>query len=125
MNKPPNNPVVVRSPQNRIWQWKLWWKKDKNNPNKKTEAVSCARAKTVVSSATMEGSAMVKCRRERLLEEARNRVSENGSWWSDALVKAFERLLSIPKEKDSKGERGRRRRNNFIKIKENDKKNKV
>ncbi|KAJ1412556.1 hypothetical protein SESBI_20282 [Sesbania bispinosa] len=48
----------------------------------------------------VEGSAMVKCRRERLLEETRNSVPENGSGGVMHLVKAFEGLLIIPKEKD-------------------------
>ncbi|GAU29152.1 hypothetical protein TSUD_275710 [Trifolium subterraneum] len=52
---------------------------------------------------------MVKRRRERVLEEARNSVPENGKVMH--LVKAFERLLSIRKENEED--------------EENDKKNKV
>lgn len=51
----------------------------------------------------LECSSMVKRRRERVLEEARNSVPESGSGRVMHLVKAFERLLSIPK-KDQKNE---------------------
>ncbi|KAG5129411.1 hypothetical protein JHK84_035808 [Glycine max] len=57
----------------------------------------------------MEGGSTVKRRRERdrLLEEARNSVPENGFGRVMHLVKAFEKLLTIPKsskEKDHKEE---------------------
>jgi len=58
------------------------------------------------------GSSMVKRRRERVMEEARNSVPENGKVMH--LVKAFERLLSIKREKEKNEEE-----------EENDKKNKV
>jgi len=57
-------------------------------------------------------SSMVKRRRERVMEEARNSVPENGKVMH--LVKAFERLLSIKREKEKNEEE-----------EENDKKNKV
>ncbi|KAJ1416436.1 hypothetical protein SESBI_17395 [Sesbania bispinosa] len=69
-------------------------------------------------------SAMVKCGRERLLEEARNSVPENGSGGVMHLVKAFGRLLSIPKEKDQK-ENEEKEEEQFHQNGENDKKNKV
>ncbi|XP_028786656.1 uncharacterized protein LOC114742599 [Neltuma alba] len=47
------------------------------------------------------GSSTVKRRRDKLLEDARNSVPENGSGRVMHLVKAFERLRSIPKSKDS------------------------
>ncbi|XP_061369305.1 microtubule-destabilizing protein 60-like [Gastrolobium bilobum] len=56
----------------------------------------------------VEGSSMVKRRRDRLLEEARNSVPESGSGRVMHLVKAFEKLLSLHKtsykEKDEKEE---------------------
>ncbi|XP_070052188.1 microtubule-destabilizing protein 60-like isoform X1 [Nicotiana tomentosiformis] len=45
----------------------------------------------------------IKRRRERLLEEARQSVSESGKVMH--LVKAFEKLLSIPKTKECEGEK--------------------
>ncbi|MCI38067.1 caldesmon-like, partial [Trifolium medium] len=59
---------------------------------------------------------MVKRRRERVLEEARNSVPENGKVMH--LVKAFERLLSINSYKEKE-------KNENEEDKENDKKNKV
>lgn len=52
------------------------------------------------------GSSTVKRRRDKLLEEARNSVPESGSGRVMHLVKAFERLRSIPisKESDEKEE---------------------
>ncbi|KAK3006465.1 hypothetical protein RJ639_017744 [Escallonia herrerae] len=47
------------------------------------------------------GSTNVKRRRDRLLEEARESVPETGSGRVMHLVQAFEKLLSIPKMKDS------------------------
>lgn len=47
------------------------------------------------------GSVCVKRRRDRLLEEARNSVPVSGSGRVAHLVNAFERLLSIPRTKDS------------------------
>nr|AFK45180.1 unknown [Lotus japonicus] len=46
----------------------------------------------------LEGSAMVKRTRERVMEEARNSGPENGSGRVMHLVKAFEKLLSIRKQ---------------------------
>ncbi|KAK3212435.1 hypothetical protein Dsin_017141 [Dipteronia sinensis] len=48
-----------------------------------------------------KGSSTVKRRRDKLLEEARNSVPECGKVLH--LVKAFEKLLSIPKSKESDG----------------------
>ncbi|WJX70639.1 hypothetical protein P8452_54721 [Trifolium repens] len=61
-------------------------------------------------------SSMVKRRRERVLEEARNSVPENGKVMH--LVKAFERLLSINSYKEKE-------KNENEEDEENDKKNKV
>jgi len=57
-------------------------------------------------------SSMVKRRRERVMEEARNSVPENGKVMH--LVKVFERLLSIKREKEKNEDE-----------EENEKKNKV
>ncbi|KAF8408190.1 hypothetical protein HHK36_007332 [Tetracentron sinense] len=50
------------------------------------------------------GSSKIKRRRDKLLEEARNSIPEAGSGRVLHLVKAFERILSLPSSKDSKGE---------------------
>jgi len=50
-------------------------------------------------------SSTMKRRRDMLLEEARQSVPEPGSGRVLHLVKAFERLLSIPKELDVKDEK--------------------
>jgi hypothetical protein len=47
------------------------------------------------------GSSTIKRRRDKLLEEARKSVPEPGSGRVMHLVKAFEKLLSIPSSKDS------------------------
>ncbi|KAG7986530.1 hypothetical protein I3843_03G086100 [Carya illinoinensis] len=47
------------------------------------------------------GSSSAKRRRDKLLEEARKSVPESGSGKVKHLVKAFEKLLSIPSSKDS------------------------
>ncbi|KAF8399577.1 hypothetical protein HHK36_015444 [Tetracentron sinense] len=49
------------------------------------------------------GSTKIKKRRDKLLEEARNSIPEAGSGRVLHLVKAFERLLSIPRSKESNG----------------------
>lgn len=49
------------------------------------------------------GSSTVKRRREKLLEEARNSVPEHGKVMF--LVKAFEKILSIPKSNDSEDQK--------------------
>ncbi|XP_010259341.1 PREDICTED: protein TPX2 [Nelumbo nucifera] len=48
------------------------------------------------------GSSKIKRRRDKLMEEARNSIPEPGSGRVMHLVKAFERLLSIPSSKESK-----------------------
>ncbi|XP_019244542.1 PREDICTED: uncharacterized protein LOC109224415 isoform X1 [Nicotiana attenuata] len=60
------------------------------------------RANEDVGSGEM-GGGTIKRRRERLLEEARQSVSESGKVMH--LVKAFEKLLSIPKTKECEGEK--------------------
>ncbi|KAK4360719.1 hypothetical protein RND71_019671 [Anisodus tanguticus] len=64
------------------------------------------RAKEGVGSGQMSGGT-IKRRRERLLEEARQSVPEAGSGKVKHLVRAFEKLLSIPKTKEceEKGEK--------------------
>ncbi|XP_020219635.1 uncharacterized protein LOC109802629 [Cajanus cajan] len=78
----------------------------------------------------MEGSSTVKRRRERdrLLEEARNSVPENGFGRVLHLVKAFERLLTMPKsskEKDHKDHHDHDEQENDHDHGEKEKKNKV
>ncbi|XP_050269393.1 microtubule-destabilizing protein 60-like isoform X1 [Quercus robur] len=51
------------------------------------------------------GSSTIKRRRNKLLEEARSSVPESGSGRVQHLVKAFEKLLSIPSSKDSNDEK--------------------
>ena len=53
---------------------------------------------------SLEGSSNVKRRRDKLLEEARNSVPESGSGRVMHLVKAFEKLLSMPKSKKDEEE---------------------
>ncbi|KAJ8549950.1 hypothetical protein K7X08_033657 [Anisodus acutangulus] len=64
------------------------------------------RAKEGVGSGEMSGGT-IKRRRERLLEEARQSVPEAGSGKVKHLVRAFEKLLAIPKTKEceEKGEK--------------------
>ncbi|MED6181062.1 hypothetical protein PIB30_015979 [Stylosanthes scabra] len=50
----------------------------------------------------LEGSSIVKRRRDKLLEEARNSVPETGSGKVMHLVKAFEKILSMPKSSRKK-----------------------
>ncbi|KAL2335455.1 hypothetical protein Fmac_016668 [Flemingia macrophylla] len=75
----------------------------------------------------MEGSSTVKRRRERdrLLEEARNSVPENGFGRVMHLVKAFERILTIPKSSKGKDHEDHEERENKHDQGGKEKKNKV
>uniref|UniRef100_A0A2N9H076 TPX2 C-terminal domain-containing protein n=1 Tax=Fagus sylvatica TaxID=28930 RepID=A0A2N9H076_FAGSY len=56
------------------------------------------------SSDSQIGSSTIKRRRDKLLEEARSSVPDSGSGKVMYLVKAFEKLLSLPSSKDSNDE---------------------
>ncbi|QHO17259.1 hypothetical protein HN51_032867 [Arachis hypogaea] len=55
--------------------------------------------KNEIDELELEGSSNVKRRRDKLLEEARNSVPETGSGKVMHLVKAFEKILSMPKSR--------------------------
>ncbi|KAA8530425.1 hypothetical protein F0562_005134 [Nyssa sinensis] len=71
---------------------------------KKPEELDCFATNNCDSdqmeSSGVVGSSTIKRRRDKMLEEARESVPETGSGRVMHLVKAFERILSIPKAKD-------------------------